>query len=85
MLQNPTSSTPRRTGQDVHLEIVTGLRRLVLTEEVTLGNILGIGGYAEVYEGQLFVATTNEWKKVAVKRFRFIMSKEKEFAEVRIV
>jgi serine/threonine-protein kinase RIO1 len=77
-----SSSTPRRTGQDVLEELVTGFQRLVLSRDIKLGSLLGTGGYAEVYEGVLTVEKTGKEMKVAVKRFRLVLSKEKEFAKV---
>jgi hypothetical protein len=41
--------------------------------------MIGAGGYAEVYEGEL----EEIGMKIAVKRFRLVLSKEKEFAKVR--
>ena len=82
MLPHPSSSTPRRTGQDVQREIVEGLERLILTQEVVLTNLIAMGGYAEVHIGKLLDPKTDVWTKVAVKRFRVILNKEKEFAEV---
>ena len=77
----------RRYRQDVFKGLVTGLRRLVLTSDVKLGNKIGIGGYADVYEGTIKYMKPNGRKryavdKVAVKVFRVVLSKEKEFAEV---
>ena len=77
----------RRSRQDVFEGLVTGLRRLVLTSDVKLGNKIGIGGYADVYEGTIKYVKPNGRKKyavdkVAVKVFRVMFSKEKEFAEV---
>ena len=83
MSQDPGPSTSRRTGLDVQREIVAGLQSLVLTDDVILDRQIGIGGYAEVYEGNLLDPRVNMWTKVAVKRFRVIMNKEKDFAEVR--
>jgi hypothetical protein len=76
---------PRRNSQDVLEGLVTGLRRLVLSREVELGRVIGLGGYADVYEGILRDEKTGETKKIAVKRFRMILSKEKEFAKVEAV
>jgi RIO-like serine/threonine protein kinase len=83
ILKKPNSSTPRRTGQDVLAELVTGFQRLVLSRDVDLGQKIGLGGYADVYEGELKIECTGERKKVALKCFRFMVSKEKEFAQVR--
>jgi serine/threonine protein kinase len=83
MPNKPSSSTPRRTGQDVLAELVTGFRRLVLSRDIDLGQKIGLGGYADVYEGELKIECTGERKKVALKCFRFMVSKEKEFAKVR--
>ena len=82
----PKEPTPRlrRTGREVQREIVTGLERLVLTDDVILDNLIGMGGYAEVYDGTLLVPGETERRRVAIKRFRVIMAKEKEFAKVRV-
>ena len=78
----------RRYRQDVFKGLVTGLRRLVLTSDVKLGNKIGIGGYADVYEGTIKYMKPNGRKryavdKVAVKVFRVMFPKESDFAEVR--
>jgi serine/threonine protein kinase len=83
MLKAHGTSASRRTGQDVLAELVTGFRRLVLSRDVELGRKIGLGGYADVYEAQLKVENSSETRRVAVKRYRFIVSKEKEFAKVR--
>ena len=77
----------RRSHQDVFGELVIGFQRLVLSEDVTLGGRIGGGGYADVYEGTLLLFRPNKnlaVEKVAVKVFRVVLSREKEFAEVCI-
>ena len=44
---------------------------------------MAIGGYADVYDGTLLVKNTNQRVRVAAKKLRCILEKEKEFAEVR--
>ena len=75
----------RRSHQDVFGELVIGFQRLVLSEDVTLGGRIGGGGYADVYEGTLVLIRPDgnfALETVAVKVFRVVLSKEKEFAEV---
>ena len=43
---------------------------------------MAMGGYADVYKGTLVVKKTNESVKVAAKRIRCMLAKEKEFARV---
>jgi RIO-like serine/threonine protein kinase len=72
-----------RTGQDVLVGFDIGVRRLVLSRDIDVGQVIGLGGYADVYEGELRIAYSGAKKRVAVKCFRFIESKEKEFTKVR--
>jgi hypothetical protein len=44
--------------------------------------LIGTGGYADVFEGALKVDKKRKREKVAVKRLRLVLSKEKEFAQV---
>ena len=36
-----------------------------------------------MYDAKLFDKKTNQWTRVAAKKFRLMVEKEKEFAEVR--
>ena len=82
MSKEPTLRS-RRTGRDVQREIVDGLERLVLTDDVVLDELIGMGGYAEVHKGSILVPGETERRTVALKRFRVILKEEKEFARVR--
>ena len=44
---------------------------------------MAIGGYGDVYDGKLFDKKTNQWTRVAAKKFRVMVEKEEEFAEVK--
>ena len=60
-----------------------GLQRLDLSNNIDLGRIVALGGYADVYEGTLLVKKTNQRVKAAAKKIRCMLDKEKEFARVR--
>ena len=83
MSKEPTSSKPRRTARDVQLETVLGLQRLDLSNDIDLGHVVTIGGYADVYCGTLVVKETNQTVRVAAKKIRCMLEKEKKFAEVK--
>ena len=83
MSKEPTSSKPRRTARDVQQEIVLGLRRLDLSNDIDPGHVVAVGGYADVYRGTLVVKKTNHSVKVAAKKIKCMLEKEKEFAKVR--
>ena len=55
---------------------------LLSNDDVRLGRIRGIGGYADVYDAMMHVAETGRWVKVAVKRFRVILENDWKFAKV---
>lgn len=60
------------------------LGRFVLENEIRIGRIKGIGGYADVYDAMMSTAEPGGWKKVAVKRFRVILENDETFAEVSL-
>ena len=79
-----TARTPRSLARrDVQREIVDGLERLALFGEVVLDGLIGMGGYAEIYDGSILVSGETERRTVALKRFRVILKEGKEFAGVR--
>ena len=63
-------------------EIVLGLRRLDLSNDIEIGEVVAMGGYADVYKGTLVVKKTEESVEVAAKRIRCMLAKEKDFARV---
>jgi hypothetical protein len=74
---------------DSEMDCEMFLRNLVLEqecyispEEIKLGPIKGLGSFADVYVGTLRDAKTSLRRHVAVKRFRVIRGKEKEFSKV---
>ena len=83
MPKEPTSSIPRRTDRDVQQEIILGLPRLDLSNDIEFGQVKAMGGYADVYDGTLSVKKTNQRVRVAAKKIRCMLEKEKEFAQVR--
>ena len=44
---------------------------------------MAIGGYGDVYDAKLFDKKTNQWTRVAAKKFRLMVEEEEEFAEVK--
>ena len=82
MPKEPTSSKLRRTGRDIQQEMELGLQRLDLSNDIDLGQVVAMGGYADVYEGTLLVKKTNQRVRIAAKKIRCILKKEKEFARV---
>ena len=83
MSEEPYLIIPHRTDRDIQQEIVLGLRRLDLSNDITPGRVVAIGGYADVYDGTLLVKNTNQRARVAAKKLRCMLEKEKQFAEVR--
>ena len=83
MSTEQTSSKPRRTARDVQQEIVLGLQRLDLSNDIDPGHVVAVGGYADVYCGTLVVKKTNRSVKVAAKKIKCMLEKEKDFAKVR--
>ena len=82
-----TILTPTKSDQsvgDVLQRIIASIQRLNLPQDVKIGKVIGLGGFADVYEGELFNVDGIAGKKVAVKRFRILMEKEKKFANVRL-
>ena len=65
--------------------MVLGLRRLDLSNDIDLGQVKAMGGYADVYDGTLLVKETNQRVRVAAKKLRCMLEKEKEFTEVSVI
>ena len=84
MPKDVSSSVSRRTGLVVLQELLQGFQRLILTSNVQLGERCGIGGFADVYSGTILCKETNAQKQVAVKKLRFMVEKERDFAKVRL-
>ena len=81
-----TIPSSRQSPAEFVQDLVASLRRLNLSTDLKLGATIGLGAYADVLEGMLLMTSTNERKKVAVKRFRVILTlrREQKFAEVCI-
>ena len=69
-------------GEDVFQELIAKLNRFILPNDITLGQIRGFGGFAEVFEASMVVKQTGASRKVAVKRFRVVLRTATEFAKV---
>ena len=78
----PSSHT---NGEDVFQELITRLNRFILPDDITLGQIRGFGGFAEVFEASMIVNRTGESRRVAVKRFRVVLKTTAAFAEVLFI
>ena len=50
-----------------------------LSNDIEPGRVVAIGGYGDVYDAKLFDKKTNQWTRVAAKKFRLMVEKEKEF------
>ena len=59
-----------------------GFQRLDLSNDIDLGELVAMGGYADIYEGTLLVKKTNKKVKIAAKKIRCMLKKEKEFARL---
>jgi serine/threonine protein kinase len=75
----------RQARDNIFRELVTKIDRFILPNEIKLDQIIGFGGFAEVYDADMCIAETDETKRVAVKRFRVVLSTAEEFAKVRSV
>ena len=53
-----------------------------MSNDIDPGHVVAVGGYADVYRGTLVVKKTNRTVKVAAKKIKCILEKEKEFAKV---
>ena len=83
MPKEPTSSKLRRTARDVQQEIALGLQHLDLSNDIDPGHVVAVGGYADVFCGTLVVKKTNQSVKVAAKKIKCMLEKEKVYAKVR--
>ena len=83
MPKEPTSSKSRGTSQDILEELLLGLQRLDLSNDIELGRVVAMGGYADVYVGTMLNKKTKERVKIAAKKIRCMLEKEEEFAKVR--
>ena len=72
-----------QNGEDVFQELITKLNRFILPDDITLGQIRGFGGFAEVYEASMVVKPAEAPRKVAVKRFRVHLRSATGFAKVQ--
>ena len=72
----------RQNGEDIFQELITRLNRFILPDDITLGQIRGFGGFAEVFEASMVANQTGESRRVAVKRFRVVLRTATEFAKV---
>jgi hypothetical protein len=74
----PTPSEEKHTPLE---ELLAGLAQFQLTDSVKLGRVRGLGGNADVYDGTMTSPTT-ETKRVAVKKFRVMVTEEETFVKV---
>ena len=63
--------------------LLANLEKLDLTNDVEVGPIKALGGYADVHEGWLSVMGRDSKEKVAVKRFRRLVQGNTDFIQVR--
>ena len=82
MSKEPTSSKPRGTGQDVLEDLLLGLQRLDLSNDIDLGRVVAMGGYADVHVGTMLNKKTKQRVKIAAKKIRCMLEKEEEFSKV---
>jgi hypothetical protein len=68
---------------DVFRELMKKIDRFILPNQINLGQIIGFGGFSEVYDANMCIAETDEMQRVAVKRFRVVVKTAEEFAKVR--
>ena len=75
---------------------ISALQEFDVASNLELGRLRGSGGFADIYDGQLYMGTkksrssgrrkrtaSSEWKTVAVKRFRVFVESDKESKAVR--
>ena len=77
-----SAPAPSENSHEPLQKLISSVSDMCLSDSVTVGQVKGLGGYADVYYGTLKLKRTNKDIKVAIKKFRILSGDMEKFVKV---